>query len=143
MALTGDIVTIAYTDHPSLTSSVFVEYPADLASDHEHYDKRGTSGYISVTQSLETRTVYSGSYIRVKNTNVYTLAQSGSKALMGLEGHYRIYGSAESRSADWGNHLYEGEIIGAQWDFDSNTNPYEAAYEWIKTTPYNSGLTDA
>ena len=142
MALTGDIVITTYSTHPTLTSSVFVEYPSDLNEDSEHYDKRGTSETISVSQSQEVRTVYSGSYIRVKNANVYTLAQSGSTTFMGLEGHYRVYGSAESRSADWTNHLYEGEIIG-HWDFSSNTDPYEAAYDWIKTTPYNSGLTDA
>lgn len=142
MALTGDIVITTYTEHPSLTSSVFVEYPADLPSGSEHYDKRGTSGYVSVSQSQETRNVYSGSYIRVKNANVYTSGESGSSTFMSLEGYYRVYGSAESRSAGWNNHLHEVEIVG-QWDFDTNTNPYEAAYEWIKTTPYNSGLTDA
>lgn len=142
MALTGDIVITTYSAHPTLTSSVFVEYPADLNTGSEHYDKRGTSETISVSQSQETRTVYSGSYIRVKNANVYTLGSSGSTNFMGLEGYYRVYGSAESRSADWENYLYEGEII-SQWDFDSNTNPYEAAYDWLKTTPYNSGLTDA
>jgi hypothetical protein len=138
MALTGSFTYQVYTNQSESVERI-ITYPADLPSSHLDYEKRGTTETITEEVTVTEDQTIEGAYVAIKTANIWKTVESNldPEKLM-LTSNYRVYGSEASRSADVNNYIIELDAVVKAWDWDIDTNPYSATYDYIKSLPDNN-----
>lgn len=132
MALTGSLTIYSYTTHSTDTFQTTVQYPADLPESSPYYEHRGTTASITNPVMVEATTTYSGSYVFISAASVQTLDVKNNANVVNLNYIYRVYNSQAAKNTDWEDYLHT-DTINTNWDWDTNSNPHEAAYTHFKT----------
>mgnify|MGYP003120591565 CR=1 FL=1 len=139
MALTGSLTELIYVNTGEY-ETVTVDIPADEPSDSEYYEYAGQQ----ITQSVEivntTSSSLEGVYIKISSIQIWP-PRIGQDNIVFIEPTYRIFGSEASRSADVNNYIRQGQDT-LEWDTDTDTDPYQVAYDLIKASYPNDTLTD-
>ena len=139
MALTGSLTNYDYVGTGEY-EIVNVEIPADEPSGSEYFEYRGQQ----ITQSLEivneTTSSLEGNYIKITSIQIWP-PRIESDSTVYIEPTYRIFGSKASRSADITNYIEQGYQT-TEWNTETDTDPYQLAYDTIKGAFPNDTLTD-
>ena len=141
MALTGSLTIYSYTTHSTDTFETTVEFPASLDETSPYYEQRGTTASITNPVMVEAATTYSGSYVFVSATSVQTLNVVDNSNVVNLNYNYRVYNSQDDKNSDWDNYFHT-DTVSTNWDWDTNSNPAEAAYTHFKTLKGANNLSN-
>ena len=138
MALTGSFTHQVHTN-ASESVDVIISYPADIPESHIDYDKRGTTETVTETRPIIDDVLYNEVYITVKTANIWkAVEREDNPEKLILTSTYRVYGNEASRSADINNHILELDAVVKDWDWNLDTNPYSATYDYLKSLPDNN-----
>jgi hypothetical protein len=142
MALTGSYTRIWTTPHPTAKSTDTIIYPVELPEDHPYYEYRGTTQSIEVTASVINSQSYESAYVRVQGTTVYSPGEEvGQDYGRELSVVYKVFEKKEDVFVS-GSEIERCLLGGIEWNFDTTTNPYEAAYDKIKLEDGMGSLSD-
>ena len=138
MALTGSFTHQVHTN-TSESIDVIISYPADIPESHVDYDKRGTTETVTEIRPIIDDVLYNEVYITVKTANIWkAVEREDNPEKLILTSTYRVYGNEASRSADVNNHILELDAVVKDWDWNLDTNPYSATYDYLKSLPDNN-----
>ena len=140
MALTGSFNYYTYEVHPTETESVTMELPANLPENDPNYELRGTTATIEQPVMVENNTHYPSVHIFISAASVNTVASLSDRNLVNLHYIYKVYNSKEDRITE--NHIIEDGIT-TEWDYDTNSNPTEVAYNHLRTQKGFEELTNS
>lgn len=141
MALSGNYIKYSYT--PSLTETEFVDYtyPLNLYVESPDYDKRGTT--IQVEQPVMTTITENFENVYLIITGV-TIEKSFD--LWNFQFAYRLFPNTDNNE---NIDAFNDEFLFQSIEFLSldttalPSNPYELAYEHLKTQPSCANMTNA
>ena len=135
---TGEIET--HTVYYPLTDSSSL--PPLTGSDANLRYTAGTSESIQVSASADVSQSYDGVYVKIQGATVYYPGEeSDGNFGMELNAVYRVYPSKEV-AFNSGSAIHMGVMDPIEWSFDTMTNPFEQAYDTLKTYPGFENLSD-
>jgi len=142
MALTGSYTRYWTTPHPTEKDTSTLIFPAEIAEGEPYYEFRGTTQSVEITASIVHSQSYESAYVRVQGTTIYSPGEeAGGDHGRDFSIVYKVFENAGDVFVS-GSEIERGLLNGGQWDWDTNTNPYEAAYDLIKLESGMESLTD-
>jgi hypothetical protein len=133
MALSGNYIHITYTENETDLVPTSVTYPTNLLEDDEDYNKRGTTEEILLPALIEVPITYNNCYIIVKAASVHIVNQFVDNKSYSINAIYRVYNNKEEKAQDYEEGYLKEITESFNWDWDINSNPFEAAYSYFKT----------
>jgi hypothetical protein len=142
MALSGSLnfITSTYTGNVISTS---VSIPANIEEGSQHYEHRGTTISIPISESAIVSESMDNAYLKIKNMNLWVNTTSGSDSVgkMTVTANYLVYGNQTSRSADIENYIdMKGIEIG--WDPEVDSLCFSKVYAQLKDELGSNTLQD-